>query len=40
MVALTWTAPPNLATPWTGRAIAKAIDISLSSVRRIFWNPH
>ena len=39
MVALTCTEPPHQATHWTGRAIAKATGISLSSVQRI-WRAH
>jgi len=39
VVALTCTQPPHQATHWTGRAIAKATGISLSSVQRI-WRAH
>jgi transposase len=39
VVALTCTEPPHQATHWTGRAIAKAIGISLGSVQRI-WRAH
>jgi len=39
LVALTCTAPPHQATHWTGRAMAKAIGISLGSVQRI-WRAH
>src|SRR5919109_773676 len=39
MVALTCTEPPHEATHWTGRAMAKAIGISLGSVQRI-WQEH
>ena len=35
VVALTCTQPPHHATHWTGRAVAKATGISLSSVQRI-----
>jgi hypothetical protein len=35
VVALTCGAPPGEATHWTGRAMAKAIGISLRSVQRI-----
>jgi transposase len=38
-VALTCTAPPHQATHWTGRAMAKAIGISVGSVQRI-WRGH
>ena len=38
-VALTCTEPPHEATHWTGRAMAKAIGISLGSVQRI-WQEH
>jgi transposase len=38
-VALTCAAPPHQATHWTGRAMAKAMAISLSSVQRI-WRAH
>ena len=33
------TTPPHQATHWTGRAMAKAIGISLRSVQRI-WQVH
>src|SRR5947209_20481983 len=36
VVALTCTAPPHQATHWTGRAMAKAIGISVGSVQRIW----
>jgi transposase len=39
VVALTCTEPPHQATHWTGRAMAKAIGISLGSVQRI-WQAH
>src|SRR6516165_4556859 len=39
VVALTCTEPPHQATHWTGRAMAKAIGISLGSVRPI-WRAH
>jgi transposase len=39
VVALTCTEPPHQATHWTGRAMAKAIGISLGSVQRI-WRAH
>ena len=39
VVALTCTAPPHQATDWTGRGMAKATGISLSSVRPI-WRAH
>jgi transposase len=39
VVALTCTDPPHEATHWTGRAMAKAADISLRSVQRI-WQAH
>ena len=39
MVALTCTEPPHEATHWTGRAMAKAVGISLGSVQRI-WQVH
>ena len=35
VVALTCTTPPNQATHWTGRAMARATGISLRSVQRI-----
>ena len=39
VVALTCTEPRHQATHWTGRAMAKAIGISLGSVQRI-WRAH
>jgi transposase len=39
VVALTCTEPPHQATHWTGRAMAKAIGISLGSVQRS-WRAH
>jgi hypothetical protein len=39
VVALTCAAPPGEATHWTGRAMAKAAEISLRSVQRI-WAAH
>ena len=39
VVALTCTEPPHQATQWTGRAMAKAIGISVGSVQRI-WRAH
>ena len=39
VVALTITEPPGKATPWTGRAIAAATGVSLSSVQRIWAVP-
>src|SRR5499433_2146153 len=39
VVALTCTTPPHQATHWTGRAMAKAIGISVGSVQRI-WRKH
>src|SRR5499433_2920019 len=39
VVALTCTEPPHQATHWTGRAMAKAIGISVGSVQRI-WRKH
>jgi len=39
VVALTCAAPPHPATHWTGRAMAKAMGLSLSSVQRI-WRAH
>src|SRR5436853_7920245 len=39
LVALTCTEPPHQATHWTGRAMAKAMGLSLGSVRRI-WRAH
>ena len=39
VVTMACTAPPHEATHWTGRAMAKAIGISLGSVQRI-WQAH
>ena len=39
IVALTCTEPPGAVTHWTGRAMAKAAGISLSSIQRI-WSAH
>jgi hypothetical protein len=39
LVALTCTERPHQATHWTGRAMAKAIGISLASVQRV-WRAH
>ena len=39
VVALTCTAPPHQATHWTGRAVAKAMGLSLRLVQRI-WQAH
>jgi len=39
VVALTCGAPPHQATHWTGRAMARAVGISLRSVQRI-WDAH
>lgn len=39
VVALTCAAPPHQATHWTGRAMACAVGISLTSVHRI-WEAH
>jgi len=39
VVALTCTQPPCQATHWTGRAMAKAMGLSLRSVQRI-WRAH
>src|SRR5215468_1162795 len=39
VVAMACTEPPHQATHWTGRAMAKAIGISLGSVQRI-WQAH
>jgi transposase len=38
-MALTCTGPPHQATHWTGRAIAKAMGLSVGSVQRI-WRAH
>ena len=40
VVALTCTEPPHQATHWTGRAMAKAIGISLGSVHRLAIRHH
>jgi transposase len=39
LVALTCTEPPHEATHWTGRAMAKAMGLSVGSVQRI-WRTH
>ncbi len=39
VVALTCAEPPHEATHWTGRAMAQAVGISLTSVQRI-WSAH
>jgi transposase len=39
IVALTCTEPPGAVTHWTGRAMAKAIGVSLTSIQRI-WETH
>src|SRR5713101_1278959 len=39
LVALTCTEPPHQATHWTGRAMAKAMGLSVGSVQRI-WRVH
>ena len=39
VVAMVCAEPPHEATHWTGRAMAKAIGISLGSVERI-WQAH
>jgi hypothetical protein len=39
VVALTCAEPPGEVTHWTGRAMAKAVDLSLSTVQRI-WEAH
>ncbi len=39
VVALTCADPPHQATHWTGRAMAQAVGISLTSVQRI-WAAH
>jgi transposase len=39
VVAMTCATPPHEATHWTGRAMAKAVGISLRSVQRI-WHAH
>lgn len=37
MIEMTLEKTPSDATHWSGRAMAKAAGISLSSVRRIWW---
>jgi hypothetical protein len=39
VLALTCSEPPGEATHWTGRAVAKAVGISLQAVQRI-WTTH
>src|SRR5947207_2625040 len=39
LVTLTCTEPPHQATHWTGRAMAKAMGLSVGSVQRI-WRAH
>src|SRR5215472_2787097 len=39
VVTMACTEPPHQATHWTGRAMAKAVGISLGSVQRI-WQAH
>lgn len=39
VLALTCAEPPGTATQWTGRAMAKAVGVSLRSVQRI-WEAH
>src|SRR6202051_1884547 len=39
VVTLTQTSPPAEATPWTSAMMAKVVDISASSVQRI-WRAH
>ena len=39
ILALTCAEPPGTATQWTGRAMAKAVGVSLRSVQRI-WEAH
>ncbi len=39
MLALTHSEPPGEAPHWTGRAVARAVGISLRAVRRI-WAAH
>ena len=39
VLALTCAEPPGETTHWTGRAMAKAVDLSLSTVQRI-WEQH
>ena len=39
MLALTCAEPPGEVTHWTGRAMAQAVDLSLSTVQRI-WEAH
>src|SRR5580704_10247420 len=36
--ALTCTDPPGTVTHWTGRAMAKAVGVSLKSIQRIWQN--
>jgi transposase len=38
IVALTCTDPPGAVTHWTGRAMAKAVGVSLKSIQRIWQN--
>src|SRR3984957_15684096 len=38
IVALTCTDPPGTVTHWTGRAMAKAVGVSLKSIQRIWQN--
>ncbi|GEO36459.1 hypothetical protein SAE02_06070 [Skermanella aerolata] len=39
MVALICAEPPGTATHWTGRAMAKAVNLSLRTIQRI-WEAH
>ena len=39
VLALTCSEPPDEATHWTGRAMAKAVGISLRAVQRL-WDAH
>jgi transposase len=39
VVALTCAEPPGTATHWTGRAMAKAVNLSLRTIQRI-WEAH
>ena len=39
VLALTCSEPPGEATHWTGRAVAKAVGVSLRAVQRI-WEAH
>lgn len=39
ILALTCSEPPRQVTHWTGRAVAKAVGVSLRSIQRI-WNAH